>query len=83
MKKFSPQYLAYINSSEWQARKGRALKLAGRKCQICGRKGVRLDVHHNDYSNLGDERDCDLIAVCRPCHVVITWVIRLRRWFAV
>jgi 5-methylcytosine-specific restriction endonuclease McrA len=56
---FSKQYLSYIRSAEWQTRRKRALKLADYKCQVCGRR-VLLQVHHNNYANLGNERDADL-----------------------
>lgn len=78
--RFSSQYLTYMRSPEWQARRAKSLRLAGNKCQVCGRKGVRLECHHNSYERLGAERDNDLIMLCKSCHVFITWFLRLRRW---
>ncbi|MFT4188525.1 MAG: hypothetical protein QM621_08075 [Aeromicrobium sp.] len=32
------------------------------------------DLHHLDYTRLGDEAHADLIAVCRACHDVVHWL---------
>jgi 5-methylcytosine-specific restriction endonuclease McrA len=41
---------------------------AGHKCQTCGTRDARLDVHHNSYENYGDERPQDLTVLCERCH---------------
>lgn len=79
MTRFSPQYLSYIRSDAWKARRKRALFLAGYRCQICGSKS-RLQVHHVTYANLGHELDQDLTVLCRVCHWVNTWWIRFKKW---
>ncbi len=47
------------------------MERAGYKCQICGRT-QNLDIHHNTYENLGNERDHleDLIVLCSEHHQV-------------
>jgi hypothetical protein len=47
------------------------LERAGYKCQICGRT-QNLDIHHNTYENLGNERDHleYLIVLCSEHHQV-------------
>jgi 5-methylcytosine-specific restriction endonuclease McrA len=62
------EYQKYIRSKEWKQRASRMRKLAGYRCQRCGKKGVPLDVHHLTYERFGNERDSDLLVVCRPCH---------------
>lgn len=57
-------YQEYVNSKWWKAWK-RLHKQS--KCQICGFR-YELDVHHLNYDNLGDEKDSDLITLCRRCH---------------
>lgn len=60
-------YAAYLQSPEWQRTRQRALRLAHRRCKICG-NNEGLQVHHKAYDRLGDERDSDLIVLCRLCH---------------
>jgi len=79
--RFSSEYKNYIQSSAWKAKSLATLKRANYRCQICGAYGVRLQSHHNNYDNLGHEKEGDLIAVCDSCHNFITWFIRLRRWY--
>lgn len=62
-------YLEYIQSLEWAAKRRRALDRAGHRCQLCSSR-KKLEVHHNTYENLGDERDEDLTVLCDPCHEV-------------
>lgn len=58
-----PQYLL----SDWWGNKRRMALALQDKCQRCGFKD-QLDVHHLTYENLGDEKDEDLIVLCRRCH---------------
>jgi len=62
-------YEAYIQSAEWQKRREVALARAAYRCQLCcTTKG--LNVHHNTYANLGNERPEDLVCLCKKCHDV-------------
>ena len=67
MPKHSQSYFDYIHSPQWQARSAECIRKAGYKCQQCGNIG-KLEVHHKVYKNLGNEKDDDLIAVCKQCH---------------
>lgn len=60
-------YEEYIKSADWQVKRKAALSRAGGRCQLC-RGTKRLNVHHNTYANLGDERDEDLVVLCKKCH---------------
>jgi hypothetical protein len=63
-------YAVYLQSEHWLKR--RRKKLRGvKRCQIKGCEGVRLEVHHQSYENLGHEPDRDLVVVCRSCHELI------------
>lgn len=64
-------YSEYLTSSDWQAVRELALLRARHKCQICG-SNQRLDVHHNTYDNLGNEREHleDLVVLCAEHHQV-------------
>jgi 5-methylcytosine-specific restriction endonuclease McrA len=58
----------YRMTLEWQTRRTEALSRAGYRCQVCGERDGRLDVHHNTYDRYGNENICDLVALCGRCH---------------
>jgi hypothetical protein len=60
-------YEEYLATSEWRTRRDRALSRGGWRCALCAAKN-RLQVHHNCYDNIGDERDEDLTVLCDDCH---------------
>lgn len=60
-------YSSYLRTAQWEERRQRALKRAGRKCSLCSRK-TRLQVHHRTYERIGEERASDLIVLCDGCH---------------
>lgn len=63
-------YKDYIKSPEWRIKSTAAKEAAGNACQVCNASGVTLDTHHRTYDNLGDEKDGDLVVLCRDCHTV-------------
>lgn len=71
------RYATYMASPEWRSRRERwhsdELDLTAAtavNCRGCGRDWelTRDDLHHVDYSRLGDELHEDLWALCRSCH---------------
>ena len=62
------EYRQYLKSGHWNFTKKRALKRAGKKCEVC-RSEVDLQVHHKSYENLWDEKPADLIVLCECCHI--------------
>ena len=56
----------YLKSEWWIKRRDKYVKLVGSKCEECGKRGQ--DVHHQSYRNLWDEKDEDLMFLCRKCH---------------
>ena len=48
-------YRSYLQTPEWQAKRGRALQRAGYRCQVCTGSGGPLDVHHRTYARRGAE----------------------------
>lgn len=58
----------YRLTPEWQTKRTQALSRAGYRCQTCGCRDTRLDVHHNSYKCYGDESICDLVVLCETCH---------------
>jgi 5-methylcytosine-specific restriction endonuclease McrA len=57
----------YLRSEHWRETRAAALERAEHKCQVCA-STKRLDVHHNTYERLGQERPADLVVLCRTCH---------------
>lgn len=62
-------YLAYINSPEWKAKRKKVLERAKHKCETCSAVG-HLHVHHTTYRHLGFEPLRDLKALCPDCHAI-------------
>lgn len=60
-------YNEYMKSEGWANKRKEALDRAHNRCQLCALE-YNLRVHHNSYSNLGDEREEDLIVLCDECH---------------
>ena len=61
-------YAEYLASAEWKIKRAAALERAGHRCQLCAYQGRNIEVHHNSYDNVGDERPEDLIVLCTLCH---------------
>lgn len=66
-KKTKPKYKEYIASPSWQDRKHLYYLKYGKHCLVCQSR-EHVDLHHTNYSRLGNERDEDLMALCRQCH---------------
>lgn len=66
----NPEYLAYLRSAPWKAKRKRILTERGAKCEVCGAAGrdVALSLHHLTYVRLYDELDGDLLVTCASCH---------------
>lgn len=79
-----PQYEAHIGSAAWKngaARLGE-LKASGFRCRTCyaSAEEVELQVHHRTYKRFGREHQGDLTTLCADCHVVVTDMLRRRRY---
>lgn len=61
------RYADYLQTPEWQARRTRALRAAGYRCQVCNSQG-ELHVHHRTYERRGREYASDLTVLCADCH---------------
>ena len=61
-------YQEYLKTNHWKDVKKKALQRADYKCQLCNKQNLPLHVHHNNYENLGHEKDSDLIVLCKTCH---------------
>lgn len=61
-------YREYLRTPEWQAKRRAALARTGHRCVLDRSHTANLEVHHNSYERLGDERPEDLVVLCGPCH---------------
>jgi hypothetical protein len=79
-----PQYEAHIGSAAWKTGAARLgeLKASGFRCRTCyaSAEEAELQVHHRTYERFGRERQGDLTTLCIDCHVVITDMLRRRRY---
>lgn len=60
-------YNNYLKTKHWKQKRQKVLKSAKYKCQLCSSK-EKLNVHHNTYKNIGNEKKEDLIVLCEKCH---------------
>jgi len=60
-------YTEYLQTKHWKDIRKKALIRGNKKCRMCGSK-ENLQVHHNTYKNIGNERDEDLTVLCKECH---------------
>lgn len=74
-------YRTYMTSVAWKIKKDQYWHSRSRKsCYKCGKTRKRnaygqkygLQLHHVDYTRLGNEELSDLVPVCAPCHKQIT-----------
>ena len=61
-------YNQYITSKEWYNNPARLAVIQRDKvCKMCGSNNF-LQVHHITYTNLGNEKEEDLVLLCENCH---------------
>lgn len=67
------EYKEYLRSSIWRQKRRLARLRAHGKCQRCGERLVKKEVHthHLTYDRIGRERPEDLQVVCKGCHEFI------------
>jgi 5-methylcytosine-specific restriction endonuclease McrA len=60
-------YKEYLKSKHWIETKNKILLKYHYRCQLCNNNKL-LEVHHNNYENIGEEIETDLILLCKKCH---------------
>lgn len=63
-------YAQYLRTDYWRRQRLRALQRADHHCQVCSGT-TALEVHHNTYCRLGNERLSDLFVLCKTHHAVL------------
>ena len=66
----SQEYLKYLLSDVWLARKKKYYETHDKKCYICS-EAVGIDLHHCSYKRLGKEEDSDLVPLCKEHHKIV------------
>ena len=62
-------YKDYLQTKHWQELRYRIAKLYNFTCNDCGEKLLGgYEIHHLTYKNIGNEKDKDLVCLCRNCH---------------
>lgn len=60
----------YWKTDHWRNTRKEAVLKCGGRCQLCNSHKLPLNVHHRTYNNLWQEKDYDLIVLCRDCHAL-------------
>ena len=60
-------YQEYLESEFWKQKRKWILIAFGNKCCRCGTK-KKLQVHHTNYRNVGNEGINDIKGLCWDCH---------------
>ncbi len=81
-RRFSSEYLSYMNGPRWPARRRSYYASHERKCRASGaRQAIRLHhlrLHHLRYSRLGNRQARDLMPLCgNRCNPLVTRLTRL------
>ena len=58
----------YLKTPQWNTLRKNTLRLANYSCQQCHCTDKPLEVHHTTYERVLNERQSDLVALCRECH---------------
>lgn len=64
------KYEDFLQTDYWKLVSEQARINAHNKCQLCGCKDKKLNVHHNTYEHRGEEFKHmeDLVCLCEDCH---------------
>ncbi len=76
------KYDDYLASPSWQERK-KVFKALSPRCKGCGARG-QLQIHHNNYDNVGNELPEDVCGLCPYCHAIFEFMrknsLEFREW---
>lgn len=61
-------YSDYLNSQHWLKFRNKIIFERGYRCEECG-WDENLNVHHDSYDNLGNEKPSDVRLLCYRCHM--------------
>lgn len=64
------EYNSHIKSRKWKKLRYERLELDCFKCFACGEDN-RLQMHHTNYENFGNETLDDIVTLCESCHIEV------------
>jgi len=67
-KPWKQRYMEHLRSDRWAELKQKVINRRGRKCERCNAGEKPLDLHHKHYKTFGNERQKDVVLLCRECH---------------
>ena len=62
------EYQTVIRSPYWKKLKALKVKVTGDRCEKCGCRPMKPELHHKHYKTLGREQPGDVLLVCVSCH---------------
>jgi formamidopyrimidine-DNA glycosylase len=65
--RYTSDYLGYLASPKWAAKRTEVFKRDGYACRLCSSQDG-ISVHHKTYRHLGNEPLEELITLCNACH---------------
>ena len=74
MNEESKKYEEYLQSNDWKIIRDNIIS-RDTLCKICN-SALSVEVHHLTYKNIFNEKEEDLIGICRPCHGIQHGLIR-------
>ena len=69
-------YQEYLGSFHWRITRWlySIIPLLGRRCRVCTSRGI-WEMHHANYSRVGEEWPGDLVRLCPVCHKRVHWAV--------
>lgn len=62
-------YEDYLKTKHWLLLRQEIAKKYGFICKDCGKSVLdRFEIHHLTYKRVGNEKEDDLVCLCRDCH---------------
>ncbi|KYK20675.1 hypothetical protein AYK24_09800 [Thermoplasmatales archaeon SG8-52-4] len=61
-------YQEYLLSDFWADKRNWIIKVRRGRCEKCG-STKKLQVHHLNYKNVGNEHGEDVVVLCKKCHL--------------
>ena len=66
---YKERYEEYISSKEWKEKRKKVASERNFICEMCKKQvGNKFHVHHMTYKNFMNEKDEDLMLLCKECH---------------
>jgi hypothetical protein len=78
------RYAEMLKSERWQETRARVNNYSPGRCESCGCRTNRPQVHHREYhgDHPSDTGDDFLMSLCPECHYETHWIDRLRAYSA-